>query len=75
MHRQILPIVNKIHEVLELKDIEPPQEFAIGFLIRGYIISTVTYLVESLRNQADKPMNMDPKSKDYMLKIKPIGTA
>lgn len=75
IHRVILPAVDKIFEALELKDLGDAQEFAIGFLIRGYIISKVTYIVESFRNHTGGQVAYPDKKDDYMLNVKPLGTA
>lgn len=75
IHRDILPAVDKIFEALELKDLTDAQEFAIGFLIRGYIISKVTYIVESFRNHTGDQVAYPDNKDEYMLNVKPLGTA
>ncbi|MFH0731193.1 MAG: hypothetical protein V2B19_33220 [Pseudomonadota bacterium] len=74
MHRLILPCVNKILEILDLREISDAQSFAIGFLIRGYIISKVTYMIESFRNQVEG-LKMNEKPDEFMMNVKPMGTA
>lgn len=74
MHRLVLPCVNKIFEILDLKEISEAQSFAIGFLIRGYIISKVTYMIESFRNQV-AGLKMKENPDEFMMNVKPMGTA
>lgn len=74
MHRLVLPSVKKAVELLGLKELNEAQSFAIGFLIRGYIISRVTYMIESFRNRAGD-LNMVEKPDAYMMSVKPLGTA
>jgi hypothetical protein len=74
MHRLVLPCVNKIFELLDLKGINEAQSFAIGFLIRGYIISKVTYMIESFRNQV-AGLKINEKPDEFMMNVKPMGTA
>lgn len=74
MHMRILPSLNKMIELLDIKGLSNPQVFAIGFLLRGLVISKITYLIESFRNQT-AGINMVEKPNDYMLHVKPMGTA
>lgn len=75
MHLRILPAVNKTKALLNLKGLRESQDFAIGFIIRGYIIAKVTYLVESLRNQVEKPPHFNGHADEFMINVKPLGTA
>jgi hypothetical protein len=74
MHRLILPTVNKIFALLDLREISGEQSFAIGFLIRGYIISKVTYMIESFRNQVEG-LKVIEKPDEFMMNVKPMGSA
>jgi hypothetical protein len=69
-----LPAVNEVIELLDLKQISGAQAFAIGFLIRGYIISKVTYMIETFRNQVEG-LKMNEKPDEFMINVKPVGTA
>jgi hypothetical protein len=75
MHRLILPSVNKIFELLDLKGLSGSQSFAVGFLIRGYIISKITYMIESFRNQVEGVTINNQKPDEFMMNVKPLGTA
>lgn len=74
MHQLILPTINRSFELLDLKGLTGAQSFAVGFLIRGYIISKVTYMIESFRNQVEG-VNIKQKPDDFMMNVKPMGTA
>jgi hypothetical protein len=75
MHGHILPVVEQIQSLLDLHDLRESQSFAIGFLIRGLIISKVTHMVEICKGQADKSLNVDTYPDEYMMNVKPLGTA
>ena len=44
-------VITDIIELLEFKDLNDSQEFAIGYLIRGLIISKITYLIEASKHR------------------------
>jgi len=52
MHREIAPNIKKIYEALELKKVNEAQKFAILDIIRGLVISKVTYMIEAMKNHA-----------------------
>jgi hypothetical protein len=75
MHARISPVVDKIQSLLDLHDLRESQSFAIGFLIRGLIISKVTHMVASYQGRVDYPLKAGEYSDEYMMNIKPLGTA
>jgi hypothetical protein len=75
MHDEISPVVEQVQSLLDLRDLRGSQAFAIGFLIRGLIISKVTHLVEISKGRVDHGMEVDEYSNEYMMNVKPLGTA
>ncbi len=65
MNEQIAPVIEEILGEFHSEDISVPQEFAIGFLIRGLIISRITYMIEGTNNRTI--MMLDH--------LEPMGTA
>jgi len=57
INKRITPMIDYIMEILELEGINKAQRFAIGYLIRGLMVSKITYLIEAFRN------NFTPLSK------------
>ena len=43
-------VIEDIMEMIELKDLNNVQEFAFEYLIRGLIISKITYLIEASKH-------------------------
>jgi hypothetical protein len=75
MHALVLPVVEQIQSLLDLHDLRASQSFAIGFLIRGYIISRVTHMVEVFKGRVNSPAKADEYPYEYMMNVKPLGTA
>ena len=74
MHKKIAPVINEIMELLELGKLGEPQKFTIGFIIRGYIISKITYMIEMVKNQGIN-IAIEDKKNDLLGHIEPLGNA
>jgi hypothetical protein len=75
INMQVAPIIKRIFEILDLKDLSGAQEFAIGFLIRGLIISKITYMIEVINNKVSGKTNSGKKNTDILFKLEPLGNA
>jgi len=69
------PIIKGIFSSLAIRGMEAQQEFALSFLIRGLIISKITYMIEAFRNRLNEQAFDEQKLKDALSNIKPLGTA
>jgi hypothetical protein len=69
------PIIKEIFSSLAIRGMEAQQEFALSFLIRGLIISKITYMIEAFRNRLNEQAFDEQKLKDALSNIKPLGTA
>ncbi|MBF0530854.1 MAG: hypothetical protein HQK55_16615 [Deltaproteobacteria bacterium] len=69
------PIIKEIFTSLSIKGMDKPQEFALSFLIRGLIISKITYMIEAFRNRLNEQAFDEQKLKEALTNIKPHGTA
>ncbi len=56
---KVIPVINELFDALGIRDLNGAQGFAIGFLIRGLIISKITYMIEVVRNRGIK-MTKEP---------------
>lgn len=73
MNRKIVPVVNQVFQILQIDSLNESQAFAIGFIVRGLIISKVTYMIEALKN---KLMSIEVDKKEYLIKnMEPMGHA
>jgi len=72
---QVTPVIDKIIAALDIKCLKPSQEFAINYLIRGLIVSKITYMIEALRSRL-KERSLDEQTlNEALLRFKPHGTA
>lgn len=75
MNRQIAPVIRQILDSLQLKGLTGAQEFAIGFLIRGLIISKTCHMIEMVKNRGANKTDSGQQSKYGLEHLEPIGTA
>lgn len=74
IHRQIGPVIQKIIQSFRFTYLTRAQEFALGYLIRGLLVSKITFMIEVTRNGFQKPEG--PSGVDFNLEeIEPIGSA
>ena len=67
------PVIAQVMHLLQADTMNEKQAFAVGFIIRGLIISKITYMIEALKN---KLMSMDGEKKDFLIKhMEPMGHA
>jgi hypothetical protein len=72
---KIAPVINRIFELLDIRDLDSSQEFALNYLIRGLIVSKITYMIEAFRSRL-KDRTLDEQGlKDALLRFKPQGNA
>ena len=73
INRRITPVIRETLEVLDTANLSDSQSFAISFMIRGLIISKITYMIEALKN---KMFALDMKKKDSLIRnLEPVGRA
>jgi hypothetical protein len=75
INEQVEPVIKEVFSSLAIPDMEPSQEFALSFLVRGLIISKITYMIEAFRNRLNEQAFDEQKLKDVLINIKPHGTA
>jgi hypothetical protein len=72
---QIVPVIKRIFELLDIRDLDSSQDFALNCLIRGLIIAKITYMIEAFRSRL-KDRSVDEQNlKDALLHFKPQGNA
>lgn len=69
IHQRVLPVVNRIIRTFAFENISRTQEFGLGYVVRGLIISKVTYMIETLRSECIK------QDKDILSRLDPVGKA
>jgi len=75
INEQVVPVIKRIFELLDIRGLDSSQEFALNYLIRGLIISKITYMIEAFRSRL-KDRTLDEQGlKDALLRFKPQGNA
>ena len=68
-------MISRIFELLDIRDLDSSQEFALNYIVRGLIVSKITYMIEAFRSKL-KDRTLDEQSlKDALLHFKPQGNA
>ena len=75
INKKIVPTINSIMDLLELEDLNGAQKFAIGYLIRGLLISKIAYIIEASRNQDFEEDGSNNNESDLLRQIEPLGNA
>ena len=75
INKQVVPVITKIFESLDVKGLNSAQQFAIGFLIRGLFISKITYMIEVVKNKATDKTNSGEEDTNILKDLEPRGTA
>ncbi|HBH87960.1 MAG TPA: hypothetical protein DDY17_10235 [Syntrophaceae bacterium] len=75
INEHVSPAIGEIRRSFKMKYLDSSQEFALNYLIRGIIISKITYMIEAFRNRLNE-RSMDEQSlKEALLRLKPYGSA
>ena len=64
---QIVPVIKRIFELLDIRDLDSSQEFALNYLIRGLIIAKITYMIEAFRSRLKDKTLDEQKLKGALL--------
>jgi hypothetical protein len=75
INEQIVPVINRIFELLDIRGLDASQEFALNHLIRGLIIAKITYMIEAFRSRLKDRTVDEQNLKDALLRFKPQGSA
>ena len=72
----VVPAMKKILGILSLKGLSPSQDFAVEFIIRGLIVSKITYMVTVAFHPSSKRKNAgdDPRN-SLLAQMEPQGHA
>ena len=71
INKQIQPVVTKIYQVFEFENLNPAQEFAILYILRGLLVAKITFMIEAMKNQVTSWR----MSADELARTDPMGTA
>jgi hypothetical protein len=75
INKQIAPVINRIFELLDIRGLDSSQEFALNYVIRGLLVSKITYMIEAFRSKLKEKTLDEQTLKDALLHFKPQGSA
>ncbi|NTW17939.1 MAG: hypothetical protein HGA41_10865, partial [Syntrophaceae bacterium] len=74
-NEKVAPVVEEIFRLLRMTDLDSSQEFALNYLVRGIIVSKMTYMIEAFRNRLNERSVDEQSLKEALLRFKPVGSA
>jgi hypothetical protein len=76
IHDRVRPAVQESMEPLLTEGLEPAQQFAIDFMLRGLIITKIIYMIEIARRQIEVDGTPEKGTEESSLaSLEPLGTA
>lgn len=75
INKQVAPVIKKVFESLQLRDLGGAQEFALWFLIRGLIIAKITYLIEAFKKLVNDKTDSEKQHPNILYDLVPLGNA
>ncbi len=75
IHVRIQPVLEQVVTALALQQVDDAQEYAIRYIIRGYIISRIIFSVAELRHQILQRMLQAAPGEGAIQSLEPIGNA
>lgn len=75
MNRSISPVVEDIIQTLQVDSLSESQIFALGYLIRGLLVSKITYMIEKLKNQLIEKIIADCRRNESLSDVETLGNA
>lgn len=76
IHQKVTPVIHEIFDILDLNLQTAAQRFAIGYMIKGLIISKITYMIETLKNRVNEDFSVgEQDAENSLAHVEPIGNA
>lgn len=75
MNSMIAPVIEDIFQSLDVETFTESQQFAVGYLVRGLMISKITYMIEKMKNQLIEKIISDNRRSDSLTDVETIGNA
>ncbi len=74
--QQVLPVIKEVYNTFGLDDLSDSQRFVVGYMIKGLIISKISYMLEVLKNRLNENIDLSEQEDETSLAhLEPIGNA
>jgi hypothetical protein len=74
MNTVIDPVLKEVMKSLDLQGLTPDQEFAIQYFIRGYVVTKLLFMIQTLIVQSCLPAAREPEGMS-LASLQPVGSA
>jgi hypothetical protein len=75
MNEKIAPVVDEVMESLQLEGLDQAQEFALHYLVRGYMVLRLVYMIEAFRGRSIGGTAHVERGSHTLEHLEPVGTA
>jgi hypothetical protein len=75
INKKTAPVIKEIIDLFGFRELSQAQEFAIGYILRGLIISKITYMIEKSKSQGAGKIDSKRKESYNLNRMKPVGRA
>jgi hypothetical protein len=75
INNRVEPVIRELLDGLGLANPTEEQKFAVEFMIRGLLITKITYMLELGKNMGLAPVDKNRKDKHPLTDIEPLGRA
>lgn len=72
IHQDVLPLIQTVVHLVSGEGATPAQEHALSYLVRGLLVSKITYLIVSYQNQM---LSRQCRAVSELAAIEPVGRA
>jgi len=75
IHKRVAPVIQEILALLHQEDLNISQQFAVGYILRGFFISKIIYMIEFYKNLSNENHTAPAKEAVNLQDIEPWGHA
>ena len=75
IHTHLNPVINRIIDLFEFKDINDSQEFAIEFLVKSLFINKISYMIDGAKNRFANKTGLHEQNINILNNVKLLGSA
>ena len=76
IHQKVTPVIHEILDILDLNLETAAQRFTVGYMIKGLVISKITYMIETLKNRMNEDFTVgEQDAENSLAHVEPIGNA
>ena len=76
IHQKVTPVIHEIIDILDLDLQTAAQRFTVGYMIKGLVISKITYMIETLKNRMNDDFTVgEQDAENSLAHVEPIGNA